>query len=111
MDWMTRLTWQLEVDFRELLHQSDPDKTMTFVTSFKRFAREEGLSQGHEEGQMLALKESIRDLLEPRFGEASQEVIHRSEQESDRVVLRGWLRQAGTIDSPRAFQLVLLVER
>ena len=57
---------------------------MPFVTSIERFAREEGLVKGRQEGreqgreegreeglsrgQMLALKESIQDLLEARFG-------------------------------------------
>ena len=99
MDWMTPLTWELDVDFRKLLHQSNPYKVMPFVTSIERFAR--------EEGQVLALKESIRDLLEVRFGTAPQEVIDRLERESDRLILRHWLRQAATIDSTVAFQTLI----
>ena len=115
MDWMTPLTWELDVDFRELLHQSKPYKAMPFVTSIERFAREEGLSEGilrgrqegREEGQMLALKESIRDLLEARFGVAPQEILDRMDGVSDLATLRLWLRRAATIESLEAFQALL----
>ena len=119
MDWMTPLTWELDVDFRELLHQSKPYKAMPFVTSIERFAREEGLSegilrgrqegreQGREEGQMLALKESIRDLLEARFGVAPQEILVQLDEVSDLTALRLWNRRAATIQSLEAFQVLV----
>ena len=115
MDWMTPLTWELEVDFRELLHQSDPHKVMPFVTSIERFAREEGLAQGlsqgreegREEGQMLALKESIRDLLEARFGTTPQEILDQMDGVSDLKTLRLWNRRAAIIQSLEAFQALV----
>ena len=119
MDWMTPLTLELDVDFRELLHQSNPHKAMPFVTSIERFAREEGLSegilrgreQGREEGlsrgQMLALKESIQDLLEARFGVTPQAILDRMDGVSDLSTLRLWHRRAVTIESLEAFQGLL----
>ena len=84
---------------------------MPFVTSIERFAREEGLVKGREEGlsrgQMLALKESIRDLLEARFGVAPQEILERMERVSDLKSLRLWHRRAVTIESLEAFQGLL----
>ena len=111
MDWMTPLTWELDVDFRELLHQSNPHKVMPFVTSIERFAREEGLvkgrQEGREEGQILALKESIRDLLEARFGVAPQEILVQLDEVSDLTALRLWNRRAATIQSLEAFQVLV----
>ena len=100
---------------------------MPFVTSIERFAREEGLSegilrgrqegreQGREEGreeglsrgQMLALKESIRDLLEARFGVVPQAILDRMDGVSDLSTLRLWHRRAVTIESLKAFQGLL----
>ena len=107
MDWMTPLTWELDVDFRELLHQSKPHKVMPFVTSIERFAREEGLSEGLSRGQMLALKESIRDLLEARFGVAPREILVQLDGVSDLTTLRLWLRRTATIESLEAFQALM----
>ena len=115
MDWMTPLTWELDVDFRELLHQSNPHKVMPFVTSIERFAREEGLMKGREEGlseglsrgQIIALKESIRDLLEARFGVTPQAILDRMDGVSDLTTLRLWLRRTATIESLEAFQALL----
>ena len=112
---MTPLTWELDVDFRERLHQSNTHKVMPFVTSIERFAREEGLvkgrqegrEQGREEGQILALKESIRDLLEARFGSTSWDVMNRMDGVSDLTALRHWNRQAATIESLEAFRALL----
>ena len=103
MDWMTPLTWELDVDFRELLHQSNPHKVMPFVTSIERFAREEG----RQEGQILALKESIRDLLEARFGVTPQAILDRMDGVSDLTTLRLWLRRTATIESLEAFQALI----
>ena len=84
---------------------------MPFVTSIERFAREEGLvkgrQEGREQGQMLALKESIRDSLEARFGVAPQEILERMERVSDLKSLRLWHRRAVTIESLDAFQALI----
>ena len=88
---------------------------MPFVTSIERFAREEGLVKGREEGlsegisrgQILALKESIRDSLEARFGVAPQEILERMERMSDLKSLRLWHRRAVTIESLEVFQGLL----
>ena len=88
---------------------------MPFVTSIERFAREEGLMKGREEGlseglsrgQIIALKESIRDLLEARFGSTSWDVMNRMDGVSDLTALRHWNRQAATIESLEAFQALL----
>jgi hypothetical protein len=51
----------------------------------------------------LALRESIRDLVEERFGFMPVGVGTRLELESDPKVLRSWHRRAATIGTPEAF--------
>jgi hypothetical protein len=69
---------------------------MPFVTTLERAAM--------EKGQLLALRESIRDLLEERFGHTPPDIAARLEQESDASLLRSWNRRAATIESAAAFQ-------
>jgi hypothetical protein len=101
---MTPLTGELDLEFRHQLKHSEPTKTMPFVTTLERVAMEEGLSKGISQGQLLALRESIRDLLEERFGHTPPDIAARLEQESDASLLRSWNRRAATIESAAAFQ-------
>jgi hypothetical protein len=93
---MTPLTGELDIEFQHQLKHSEPIKTMPFVTTLERAAM--------EKGQLLALRESIRDLLEERFGHTPPDIAARLEQESDASRLRSWLRRAATIESAAAFQ-------
>jgi hypothetical protein len=89
---------------------------MPYYTCFEERAREEalaqGLSQGLSEGitrgvskgQLLALRESIRDLLEERFGFIPVAIMTRLEVESDTEQLRRWNRRAATIGTVEEFQ-------
>ncbi len=104
---MTPLTGELDIEFRHQLKQSDPYKTMPFVTTLERVAMEEGLSQGRSEGQLSALRESIGDLLKDRFGVIPEDVVERLEQESNTGTLRLWNRRAATIESTASFQSLL----
>ena len=90
-----------------------------YITSFERIARKEALAEGRAEGitkgrtegitegisqgQVLTLRESIRDLFEERFGFLPVGVGSRLEMESDTKILRSWLRRAATIEDPEAF--------
>jgi hypothetical protein len=76
---------------------------MPFVTTLERVAMEEGLSKG----QLLALRESIRDLLEERFGHTPPDIAARLEKESDAGILRSWLRRSATIESAAAFDRLI----
>jgi hypothetical protein len=97
---MTPLTGELDLEFQHQLKHSEPTKTMPFVTTLERAAMEQGLSKG----QLLALRESIRDLLEERFGHTPPDISARLEQESDTSRLKFWLRRSATIESAAAFQ-------
>ena len=101
---MTPLTGELDIEFQHQLKHSEPTKTMPFVTTLERAAMEQGLSKGISQGQLLALRESIRDLLEERFGHTPPNIAARLEQESDASRLRSWNRRAATIESAAAFE-------
>jgi len=108
---MTPLPEDLSIEFRDELIQSDPKTMKPYITSFERIARKEALAQGRvegiTEGQLLALRESIRDLFEERFGFLPVGVGSRLELESDPKVLRSLLRRVVTIETPEAFLAIL----
>ncbi len=112
MDWLLPLSPPQEHSFRQELLKLQPKKIMPFVTSFERFARQEGRLEGRMEGrqegrmegrqeglhagQLEALKEAIRDVLSTRFDQVPPELAVRLESCADLDQLRRWLRQAAT---------------
>ena len=80
---------------------------MPIITSLERLARKEALAEGRSEGQLLTLRDAIRDLLEERFGHTPPDIGERLEQETDPVVLKAWLRKTATIESLEAFRRLL----
>ena len=89
-DWLLPLSPPQEHSFRQELQKLQPEKIMPFVTSFERFARQEGLHTG----QIEALKEAIRDMLSTRFNQVPPELAVRLESCTDLGQLRHWLRHA-----------------
>jgi hypothetical protein len=104
LDWMNPLPSELAIEFQRQVQQHPTHKIMPYYTSFEERAREEALSQGITQGQVLALRESIRDLLEERFGFIPVGVVPRLEVESDTDQLRRWNRRAATIGTLEDFQ-------
>jgi len=108
---MNPLPRHLAVEFRNRVVQSDPEKAMPIVTCFELLAREEalaeGLSQGLSRGQTLTLRDSIRDLIQERFGHTPPDIGERLEQETDTHTLKSWLRRSATVDSVEAFRAFL----
>jgi hypothetical protein len=116
LDWMNPLPRDLAIEFQRQVQQHPTHKIMPYYTCFEERAREEalaqGLSQGLSEGitrgvskgQLLALRESIRDLLEERFGFIPVGIMTRLEVESDTEQLRRWNRRAASIGTVEEFQ-------
>jgi hypothetical protein len=50
---MIDLPLELEQQFTEQLSQYEEEKSMPYVTSVERLAREQGLEQGREQGREL----------------------------------------------------------
>jgi hypothetical protein len=112
LDWMNPLPRDLAIEFQRQVQQHPTHKIMPYYTCFEERAREEALAQGLSEGitqgvskgQLLALRESIRDLLEERFGFIPVGIMTRLEVESDTEQLRRWNRRAATIGTVEEFQ-------
>ncbi len=61
IDWALVIPKDLELEYKEKLHELEEEKNMSYVTSFERLSREEGLQQGRQE--TLAL---VRNLLKQK---------------------------------------------
>ena len=103
-DWFLPLSEPEEITFRQELLELTPQKTMPFVTSFERLARQEGRQEGREEG----LREAIRDVVQARFGLIPEEVEAQLEQCHQAATLRQWLQQALAATDLAAFTAELL---
>ena len=107
LDWMNPLPDDLAIEFQLQVQQHPTHKIMPYYTSFEERAREEALAQG----QLITLRESIRDLFEDKFGFMPVGVGARLEMESDPKVLRSWNRRVAMIETPEAFLGLLVGSR
>jgi len=101
IDWLMKLPDELELRFRQQVQEYEQRQNMPYVTSIERF----GIEQGRAEGQLIACRQNILDLLEARFGEAPSDVRQRVEAETDLARLRAWHRLAGTCAKLEDFSL------
>ncbi len=81
IDWLMRLPAALEQQFRRDLDVFEEEATMRYVTSIERLAREEGveagilqgmqegIQQGVQQGRIEGMRQTLRTLLERRFGQ------------------------------------------
>ena len=119
LDWMNPLPRELAIEFQRQVQQHPTHKIMPYYTCFEERAREEalaqglsqglseGITQGVSKGQLLALRDSIRDLLGERFGFIPVDITTRLEMESDTEQLRRWNRRAATIGTVEEFQSLI----
>jgi len=108
---MNPLPDELDVEFINQISQSEGSSIMPIIATFEHRIRRqvlaEGLTQGISQGQLLTLRDAIRDLLEERFGHTPPGIGERLEQETDPAVLKSWHRSAATIESLEAFGRLL----
>jgi hypothetical protein len=50
IDWALVIPENLELEYKQKLHELEEEKNMSYVTSFERLSRQEGLEQGLEQG-------------------------------------------------------------
>jgi hypothetical protein len=89
IDWIINLPKSLEIKFREEVTKIEGGTMSSYVTSFERLAKEEGLKEGRKEGLKEGLKEGRKEgrkegldheqqlilkLLQKRFGSVPSEV-------------------------------------
>ncbi|MFM8357289.1 MAG: transposase, partial [Verrucomicrobiota bacterium] len=99
LGWLLTLPQPLELDFRHQVLNLEQQKAMPFITSFERFAREEGLQQG----EIRALREGILDNLDARFGTVPAAIQERLPRVADVSRLRHWHRLAVTVPDMATF--------
>ena len=76
IDWMIRLPKALERELRHELIALEEETQMAYIMSIERFAREEGLEKGWQEGRQEGLRSERQLLLrqvQKRFGAAVME--------------------------------------
>ncbi|MFM8360405.1 MAG: transposase [Verrucomicrobiota bacterium] len=99
LDWLLTLPEPEKLVFRGELTQFEKEKAMPYVTSYEQLSREEGLQQGLLQGReqgLKALRETILDLLEIRFGGMSGDLRQAVMTETDPARLRALHRRAAT---------------
>ena len=115
IDWLLVLPEKRAVEFRRELRQYEEEKRMPYVTSIERLGREEGRQKGREEGReegrqeglvegrQTALRESVLDLLEVRFGAVGSPVREKVNSMNDEAALKRLLHEAALSRSMDAF--------
>jgi len=102
IDWLISLPVELEPEFRQELDKLQEEKTMPYVTSIERLAKEEGQLQGRQEERLSMvlrlLKRSIGPLspeLEGQIGQLSFAQLGELGEAlldfKDETALRSWL--------------------
>jgi hypothetical protein len=87
LDWMMTLPKELETTFRRQVAALKEIQGMRYITSFERFAREDGREEGLEQGRQQGLQDGLRKgqagfvlrLLERRFGSISGPYLEKLE--------------------------------
>jgi hypothetical protein len=83
LDWMMALPKELETEFRRQVAALKETEKMRYITSFERFAREDGREEGLEEGLQQGLRKGqaglVLRLLERRFGVISGQYLEKLE--------------------------------
>jgi hypothetical protein len=107
IDWLVALPEDMAVEFRRELRQYEQEKRMAYVTSIERLGRQEGLAEGHQKGlargRQSALRESVLELLEVRFGKIPPAARKKVESISDEVALKRLHREAALASSLKSF--------
>lgn len=63
IDWALVIPENLELEYKQKLHELEEEKNMSYVTSFERDGLEKGLQQGREEGERRKALAIARSLL------------------------------------------------
>lgn len=96
IDWLIRLPPPLELALRQELAELEEQTKMSYVTSWERFARQEGLEKGRQEGEARAL---LRQL-QRKFGPLDPDLTARVEA-AEPAQLEVWLDRVLTATVPR----------
>ncbi len=115
LDWLLQLSEPEEIKLRQELAELEPETSMPYVTSFERFARQEGrqegLERGREEGREEGLRQAVREVLLIRFGEVPRPVEEGLIAAADADRLGRWHRLALTAPSLASVSETIIADR
>ena len=75
IDWLMQLPKDLDGKFQEDVNKLEQEKQMSYVPTYERVARAEGLAEGLAKGAAGALHEGISALLKVKFGAAGAKLL------------------------------------
>ncbi len=81
---------------------------MPYITSIERFAREEGLQQGLQQGVLQKGREDILEVLEVRFSSVPETLVELLNQVQEKAILSSLLRQSITVESLDTFEGIVI---
>jgi hypothetical protein len=92
IDWVLRLTPELDDVFWKRLEKLEKENNMPYITSVERIGMEKGR------------REALVDILEARFGELPKTVLRRIAELSDLEKFRELSRLAATVEDLKGFE-------
>ncbi len=95
IDWLIRLPSALERALRQELAELEEQTKMSYVTSWERFAREEGIQKGEQRGEAKALLRQIQF----KFGPVTPDIESRI-QTAEPAQLEAWLTRILSAATP-----------
>ena len=95
IDWLIRLPSALEHALRQELAELEEQTKMSYVTSWERFAREEGIQKGEQRGEAKALLRQIQF----KFGPVTPDIESRI-QTAEPAQLEVWLTRILSAATP-----------
>jgi hypothetical protein len=107
IDWFLSLPDELTRSFDEQMARYEEEQKMPYITSVERLA----IERGELKGKLNAIRESILEVLQTRFGEVPEELGNTLDRIEDVEPLKNLLRQAITIASLEDFEALLPSDR
>jgi hypothetical protein len=102
IDWLMYLPEEIERQLHYEIKKYEEEGNMPHVTSFEKFAREEGLEQGLERG----ILEGIKLMLDFRFGDAGLGLLPEISEIKNVELLRKILAELKTANSPEELRKI-----
>ncbi|WP_237747990.1 hypothetical protein [Spirulina subsalsa] len=105
---MMSLPEQFQSGFQREIVRFEEESKMPYITSIERFAREEGLQQGLQQGVLQKGREDILEVLEVRFSSVPETLVELLNQVQEKAILSSLLRQSITVESLDTFEGIVI---
>ena len=104
IDMVLVLPEELEEEYHEEIFREEEVRDMPYITTAERIGMRKGLEQGLREGMLEEARDLVLEALEERFGVVPGDLEGAVRAQTDREVLRKWLRlaiRAGSLEEFR----------